>query len=144
MKQIDDYIIQPDYDFEPYCVLEGGSGFIDMEQDIIDRCNHKHITCWAIDDLYDNPERIKAIKYLKPKTIILGTTGTYVDKLSKIIEFFSKLNYFPDNVIFTMGEDYFYGLMKKAKIKNPKIKFYKMYPSFGENIQILIREIDNN
>lgn len=143
IKVMEEILEQPDYDFEPYCILEGGQGLSNTEEVFVDKCNYMHIKNWVLDNLYEDPEKIKAIKYLKPKTIILGTTGTYADKLNKIKEIFAKLNYFPNHVMFTMGEDYFYELMNLARIKNPIIKFYRIYPSAGKKYPILIKEIDD-
>lgn len=78
----------------------------------------------VIDDLFNYPKRLQSLKYLNIDTIIVGTTGTYRDKIDKVFSAFKKLKWMPKNVIFTMGEEYFDELL------NSDVRCYKLYPYY--------------
>ena len=103
-------IIELDSDLGPIAFLEGGSGLEECEDFIYRRCIVRDIDCWKLDSLYEYPEKMMAIQYLRPKTIIVGTTGVYKDKIQKIVEHFQSIpSEYIENVIITHDEN---GLLK--------------------------------
>ena len=131
------------FEFEPYCFLEGGTGLNDCEQKVSDTLYRKHITSWILDDLYDKPERLIALKFLKPKTIFLGTTGVYQDKVNNLKEVFKIAEHIPDNIVFTIGdtETNFWELIDMAKATNPKVRFFDLYPMYTKDDDIQLIEL---
>lgn len=125
--------ISLDYSLEPIAFLEGGKGLNNCETFIHKTCFHKGLDMWLLDDLYSKPERIAALKFLKPKTLILGTTGVYEDKLNQLIDLFFDMEITSiENIILTLdSEDVLY----KHLVKLPKVKFLKpmqVYSFFDE------------
>lgn len=126
-------IISLDYSLEPIAFLEGGKGLNDDEEFIHKTCFHNRIDTWVLDDLYSKPERIAALKFLKPKTLILGTTGVYKDELNRLIDLFFGMEITCiENIILTLdSEDVLY----KHLIKLPNVRFLKpmqIYSHFDE------------
>ncbi len=118
-----------DYDMEPIAFLEGGKGLNDTEDFIYKKCLRRNIEVWKIDDLYENPRRLVALQFLEPKTIILGTTGVYRDKLDDLIELFFTLKLKGlENIVICMDssgvlEDQFSKLPKEIKILEPTERY---------------------
>ncbi len=83
--------ISLNYDLEPIAFLEGSKGLDNMEKFIYRKCQYRDIDCWLLDELYVKPDRVYALKYLNPKTLVIGTTGVYKEKLDKLIEIFFSL-----------------------------------------------------
>lgn len=122
--------------FEPFCVLNGQKGLHDTERNLVKQLNQRNIEVFVLDDLFKDTEKLKAIKYLKPKTLVLGTTGTYREDLDKTKDLFKSIGYYPENVIFTMGEDYFYEMLNENNIKS-----YSLLPLQWSDDEIIIEEI---
>ena len=134
----------PNYEFSPFLILEGGRSLHDGERYLVKSLNYWNADNWVIDNLYEDPSRLAAMQFLKPKTIILGTTGVYREKLEILIDlFFSlKLDYI-ENVILTISaEDVLWGEIKKLKKINKKVKFFtlescpSMFDDEGEKYEI--------
>lgn len=150
MKNKKNLATVPNYDFESFCVLEGQKSLNDTEKYFIKSCNYHNCTNWVLDDLYENPRKLMAVFFLRPKTIVLGTTGIYKEKLDVLIDlFFSQESDFGwlENIIFTLdSENLFRSEMKKIKKLNPNIKFWDFYevPSLFdvEGTRYGIREIN--
>ena len=96
------------------------------------RGNHQPI---VIDELFAFPERIKVLKLMNIETVVLGTTGTYRDKLDKAIAAFEKMDWLPKNAIFTMGENNFWKW-------DDKVTFFKIMPMQFSDDEIMIQKID--
>lgn len=132
------------FEFEPYCFLEGGTGLNDCEDKASRIIFSKKLDMWIIDDLYSKPDRLLALRYLKPKTIFLGTTGVYKKDLDYLKKIFSVAEYIPDNIVFTIGdtERHFWDLIKVAKATNPKVRFFDLYPMYTseDDIQLIPRK----
>jgi len=130
MKSESELIEIPEFDMEPIVFLEGGRGIGDTEMVISDICHDKNITYYILDDLYSDPEKIMAVKYLKPKSIIMGTTGVYKDKIEKVIKVFLEAKHLPEKVFFTMGEDVgvIIDLIEKVKAIKPDLQLFRIYP----------------
>jgi hypothetical protein len=124
-----DKIVIPYYDFQPFCVLEGGSGLNDCERYLVKSLNHYNVDNWVIDDLYDKPRRLGAVQFLTPKTLVMGTTGVYRDKLNQLIDLFFSLEITGlENIILTLdSEDVFWFEMGEIKKRIPNIKFWGLY-----------------
>lgn len=107
---------------DEFCFINGQVGLHETEEAIYKYLVARQCYPLVLDGLFDNPGRIKAIKYFNPKTVILGSTGTYKAKMDKVLWEFKKLNWLPQNAIFTMGEHYFWDIIKLGVIG------YKVYP----------------
>lgn len=131
MKKTQNLATVPNYDFEPFCVLEGQKGLNDTERYFIRSCNEWNYENWVLDDLYENHRKLMAVFFLRPKTIILGTTGIYREKLDALTDlFFSYESDFSwlENIIFTLdSEGIFRSEIKKIKELNSNIKFWDFY-----------------
>ena len=132
------------FEFEPYCFLEGGTGLNHSEEMVSQIIFNNKLNMWIIDDLYSNPERLLALRYLKPKTIFFGTTGTYKKDLVYLKEIFKITEYIPDNIVFTLGdtECHFWDLIDLVKSINPKVRFFELYTMYtlDDDIQLIPRE----
>lgn len=118
----------------PVVILEGGLGLPDTERDCKLYLQDRDIDLFVLDDLYNKPERILAIQYLKPKLIIFGSTCTYEDELKNVIELYKTINYVPDIVAITHGKDEstIIKLIKQAKEIKPELQAYSAI-SFGKD-----------
>lgn len=79
---------------------------------------------WSLENLYEFPERILALKYLKPQTIVTGTTAVMADKLNWLVDAFIEISHIPDNIILTHGGEYFIRLIKDLMKEKPSIRVY--------------------
>lgn len=105
------------------CIINGQRWLHDTEQAVYEfLVNDRNTYPMVLDNLFEQPEKIKAIKYYNPDTIMLGTTGVYRDKINLVLNEFTKLEWLPKNALFTMGEEYFGEFAKSGVIG------YKMYP----------------
>lgn len=121
---------------EPYCILNGQPDLHEAEMDLYRYLVSKNHIVNVLDNLFDEPEKLKSLLLLKPKTLVLGTTGVYADSLRRAIEAFKDLGYIPDNVIFTMGEEILSGLARKLKKSKPGMKFYGVVTFGPDDIEI--------
>ncbi len=117
----------PDFKLGPFMILEGGRGLDGLEEEIHHLLIKAGNDVWVLDDLYEKGERLASIGFLKPKTIILGTTGLYKEKLGRLIDLFFDLELDSiENVILTLNsEDALHYQMEKLKILNRGVKFFK-------------------
>lgn len=102
--------------------LNGQEGMHETESALFKRLasfNFQNIYC--IDDLFNHPERLKVLPLLNIETIVLGTTGTYRDKLDMVFDAFEKLNWKPKNALITMGDGAFEPYAKDVNL-------YKLMP----------------
>lgn len=127
------------YKFEPIIILNGQSGLHDTERAFYNKCVKDSVDITIIDNVFEDQEKIKAIKYLKPKTIMVGTTGTYAEELSESKEMFKSMGYIPENVIFTMGEDYFHSIINDIRDKTT-IKTFRIEPMTFSDDEIVLEE----
>lgn len=110
------------YEMGEFCFINGQLGLHETEEALYQYLVDKRCYPLVIDDLFNYPKRIAAIKYFNPKTVILGTTGTYKGKMDAVFTEFNKLKWLPKNAIFTMGEQYFWDIIKLG------VTGYKLYP----------------
>jgi hypothetical protein len=118
----------PLYDFAPFCVLEGGRGLHDTENYLIKSFNFHGARNWVLDELYEKPRRLVSLQFLRPKTLIVGTTGVYKDKINMLIDLFFELDVVGlENIILTMrSEDVFYEQLLILRERNPELKFWAL------------------
>lgn len=109
-------------EFGTIAFLNGQSGLHESENAFYKYIVGRHDYPIVLDDLFNDPKKIKAIKYLNPQTIVIGTTGTYRAKIDLVVNEFKKLKWLPKKAIFTMGEEYFYDFLDAGVIG------YKLYP----------------
>lgn len=124
---------------EPIVVLEGGIGLNDTERDIVDHLFKYRLYPVVLENLYEEPEKIIALKYIKPKTIMLSTTGTYRDELDHCIEMFKIADHLPDNVIIGIGEDALWSTIRHFRKIKPDMKFFTA-TSYGKD-DFIIQEM---
>ncbi len=130
--------ISLNYDLEPIAFLEGGKGLDNMEKFIFRKCQFKDIDYWLLDELYEKPERVYALKYLKPKTLVIGTTGVYKEKLDNLIEIFFSLEITSvENIILVSdSEEVLHPHFKKL----PNVNFLKP----NQNFSSMFDDIESN
>lgn len=132
-------IIIPYHQFSPFCILEGGEGLADCERYLVRSLNEYNSRNWVLDGLYKDPSRLASIQFLKPKTIIFGTTGVYAEKLNILIDLFFALDFSSlENVIMLRDTEYeVYKHLKILKGKMPNVKFWNLYhvPSFIDDVK---------
>lgn len=133
-----------EYDNEPFCLLEGGTGLNELEGHVYHRLVDKNFEVWSLENLYEKPERLASLQFLKPKTLIFGTTAVYQDKLNLLVDLAQSLDLNSvEKVILTLDTDR--DMRKQLKIfkeKYPKIKWYKFKHFFeDEKTDIMIKEI---
>lgn len=122
-KQMKEPIIFKPYDFDgEFCFINGQRGLDSTDQAIYDYLVDKSFYPLVLDELFDHPEKLIAIKYFNPSTIITGTTGVYQDKINMLKDIFTKLEWMPKYAIFTMGEEYFRDFIQLG------IESFKVYP----------------
>lgn len=108
------------YDYAPFCFLEGGTGLNDVEEKLYQKIVDTRAECWSIEDLYDKPERIVALQFLKPKTIIFGTTGVYEKELSHLFKVAEVIDFdFVERLYLTLDT-----MRDAAKFIRPLLKKY--------------------
>lgn len=117
---------------DQYAILNGQEGLHTIEEELFGFLIDNHCTANIIDNLFEQPEKIAALKFLNPKTIVLSTTGLHHEKLQFCYELFKELEWLPDNVVFTGGEDNFLGMARTLKEIKPAMKFYNVY-TLGRN-----------
>lgn len=125
-------------DLGTVCLINGQRWLHETEDAIYRYLVEKREYPLVLDDLFENPKKIAAIKYYNPTTIIMGSTGVYQSKINKVLSEFNKLKWLPKNVVFTMGEEYFGEFAKMGVVG------YKVYPynsSFKDSPKI--RKLDS-
>lgn len=132
------------YKNESFCVLEGYAGFADTERRFIQECHSRNMKVLELDEIYDKPEQLMALKYLKPNTIVLGTTGTYREEVDNAVKWFQISPYFPRNIIFTHGENQyvFRELLKEALQK--EVRVFQMAPCLFLDDEMEFYELTND
>ena len=92
--------------------------------------------CMIFDNLYKRPDKLIALKFLKPECLFIGTTGMFVDKIDNLIDYFNISEYIPKMVIFA-SENSAMALLGLARdLKEKGTKFYYKYDELEEIIWI--------
>jgi hypothetical protein len=105
-----------------FCFLNGTCGLDQTDQALYEYLVDRNFYPLVLDELFDHPDRIHAIKPFNPTVIIVGTTGTYEKKLNIVKQEFVNMQWLPKYAIFTMGEEFFCDIIKKGVVG------YKIYP----------------
>lgn len=119
----------------PVVFLEGGLGLTDDAENLFQLISRHKIYPFVFEELYDNPEILIALKWIKPKTIILGTTGVYREKIAHCFEIFKLAECVPDNVIFLFGEETMKNEINYLKALNPKLRVFTIHV-LGEDYEL--------
>lgn len=106
--------------------LEGGQGLSDSdEEDFISLS--KKFNCMLFDNLYEEPLKIIALKYLKPEFLHISTTGMYQEKLKTLIDYFEIAEHIPEGVIFSSERTAMVLLGLARELKEKGTHFYYCY-----------------
>lgn len=131
-----------DYEHEPIAIIEGGKGLNDTERLIEKRCQDRNIEHYVLDGLYENPRKVMAIMYLKPKTIVFGTTGTYREDVEHLIALLKIGEHIPDIICISIGEEL--GVIRDAllyaKSKNENLKAFTVFIDWND--EFVFNEIE--
>lgn len=117
-----------DFDKQPFAILEGGLGLNDTEDRLAHGLFTRGFELYVLEELYEKPRKLAALQFLDVKTIILGTTGVYKDKLGMLVEFFMSLDLgHLENVVLTLDtERVMREEMRLLKDKLPGVRFWKL------------------
>ena len=87
-----------------------------------------------LDELYENPNKLKKIKTINPDYLFIGTTGLRYEKREILIKTFKTLNYIPKSVIFFSERSAMAYLKISKELKKVGTKFfYSPEPQFGKS-----------
>lgn len=116
-----------DFDMQPYFILEGGTGLDSTEEEILHSLKGKEV--YVFDDLYTKPGKLACVNFLKPKTIIFGSTGLFKDKLAIIFDLSNELNFSSvENIVLTLEPNKtIMNFLLEMKKKYPKIVLFDYY-----------------
>lgn len=120
----------------PIAFLEGGLGLLDEATYLVKYLVNRMIYPFVFEELYDHPEMLVSFKWIKPKTIVLGTTGVYRDKIDHCVEMFRIAEHIPDNVIFLFGEDDMSKEIKEFKSIKPSMRVFAIYVLDEDNYKL--------
>ena len=120
----------------PVVFLEGGLGLLEEAERLVQMLVNHRIYPFVFEELYDNPELLITLKWIKPKTIVLGTTGVYRDKIDHCVKMFKIAEHIPDNVIFLFGEDDMKKEIKEFKALKPSMKVFAIHVLDDEDYRL--------
>ena len=114
---------------EQIVFLNGTSGY----EDIIGvEKLQRNFNCILFDDLYEKPEKLVALKFLKPEYLYINTTGLFRDKINSLVDYFLIAEFLPKGVIFG-SENSVMALLGLARdLKEKGVKFYYYYDDLEE------------
>lgn len=77
-----------------------------------------------LNNLYDNPEKLKTLPELNPDCLFIGTTGMRTEEIKELTSIFMQLNYVPKAIMFE-GENSAMTFLNAARhFKEKGTKFY--------------------
>lgn len=120
----------------PVAFLEGGLGLPDEAEYLVKYLVNRRLYPFVFEELYENPEMLVSFKWIKPKTIVLGTTGVYRDEIDHCVEMFRIAEHIPDNVIFLFGEDDMRKEIKEFKSTKPSMRVFTIYVLDEDNYEL--------
>lgn len=118
-----------DFKKQPFVFLEGGTGLNIHEEYISLGLFNRGYDVYVLDNLYEKTRKLASIQFLEVKTIILGTTGVYRDKLNILLDLFFSLELENlENIILTLSstEYVLWNEMKILKKKYKNVKFWEI------------------
>lgn len=102
MERYDDKIVSRNNlftDYESFMFLEGQTGLPDLVKEIHDHIRmYRPDSTWVVDDIFQKPDRIKAIPHLNPSVLIFQTTMMSCDKIDRIIEYLQSEKWSPKEI----------------------------------------------
>ena len=111
-----------DFKKQPFVFLEGFTGLNIHEEYISLGLFNRGYDVYVLDNLYEKTRKLASIQFLEVKTIILGTTGVYRDKLNILLDLFFSLELENlENIILTLSSTE-YVLWNEMKILKKKYK----------------------
>jgi hypothetical protein len=78
--------------------------------------------CNKTDGLFINPEKLLQLKELNVKTIVVQTTGQNGQEVNKLVDFFERMNFIPENVVFIFTKLLHIG--REFKKAHPETNFF--------------------
>lgn len=118
-----------DFKKQPFVFLEGFTGLNIHEEYISLGLFNRGYDVYVLDNLYEKTRKLASIQFLEVKTIILGTTGVYRDKLNILLDLFFSLELENlENIILTLSstEYVLWNEMKILKKKYKNVKFWEI------------------
>ena len=112
---------------EPIVMLEGGIGLTDEQDTFMEIMCKNFIYPIVLDDLYKNPSKIISLKFIQPKTIMLGTTGLFKQDIEHCFEMLKIAECVPDNVVFFFGEEKMRKYIDYFKQINENLKVFTIF-----------------
>lgn len=120
----------------PVVFLEGGLGLTNEGEDLVKFLVNQRIYPFVFEELYDNPELLITLKWIKPKTIVLGTTGVYREQINQCFEVFKLAECVPDNIVFLFGEETMGNEINYFKVLNPKMRVFTIYVLSADDYEL--------
>ena len=112
--------------------LDGTPGLDSQSRENFDTLKRK-FNCMIFDNLYEKPEKLVAMKFLKPEFIHVNTTNTFKEKNDHLLEHFKIAEHIPEGVIFAneMTAMAFLGLARELKEKGTKFYYLDLFERTG-------------
>jgi len=107
---------------EKIVFLEGSIG-TDFKEEF-DILKEMGFDVFIIDNLYEEPNKLKLIKELNPEYLFIGTTGVRKKEKEVLISIFSELKYIPKKVMFANEHSAMVYLGLSRDLKKYGTKFY--------------------
>jgi hypothetical protein len=108
-----------------FIYLNGDKGIEDAIEPYLRIFGKNRIELLLIDDLYENPKNLNKIHKIEHDGIFLFTTGINGEKLKSVIDYFLKINYAPERVMFfDDGTAELFAYIAREFKKNHGTKFY--------------------
>lgn len=117
--------------YESFLFLEGQTGLPEHVEELYNFLHSKKLEVWIIEDIFNKPERIKAIPFLNPSVVIFQTTWMNSDKIKDIIKFLEIGQYKPKEIWECLS----------SKRTNLDTKKYDVYDFFLEDDSIELQKI---
>jgi hypothetical protein len=104
----------------PIAFLNGSWNLDDHESDLFKALSAKEPI--LLDGLFSNPEKLLQLSELSVKTIVVQTTGQNGQEVNKLVDFFERMNFIPENVVFIFTKLLHIG--REFKKVHPETNFF--------------------
>jgi hypothetical protein len=84
----------------------------------------KLYNCILFDNLYEKPDKMAALKFLKPECLHISTTGLFHEKIDFLVDVFSSLEWAPKYVIFEHERSVMALLELARELKGKGVRFF--------------------
>jgi len=111
--------------------LNGQHGYDD--EDIKEDFEENGYKVHLIDDLYENPQKLRILKAINPEYIYIRSTGTFYNRSETLKDEFRKLKWIPKNILFHdhWSISLYKDLAKALQSKGTKMYFIKFLVELG-------------